>query len=115
MKVNFDLLSKYLMVIGAVFLLDSHFRIFGLALIGYAVWRGFSKNIFNRNKELRAFENLIITLRQRFFKYKMTINRSLKYKVFVCPNCSQKLKVPRKRGKVTITCSKCGTKFKAKS
>jgi len=115
LKVNFDALSKYLIIVGAVFLLNKHFRIFGIALIGYAVWRGFSKNRFKRNRELIAFENSIFTLRQRFSKFKITANRSLKYKVFECPNCSQKLRVPRKKGNITITCSRCQTKFKVKS
>jgi hypothetical protein len=115
LKYNFDALSKYLMIIGALFLFDMHFRFLGIAIIGYALWRAFSKNRFRRNKELAAFENTLFVLKQKFFKLKKKADRSKNCKVFVCPNCSQKLRVPRKAGNITITCSRCRTKFKGKS
>ena len=34
-----------------------------------------------------------------------------KYKVFICPTCKQKLRVPRGKGKISISCPKCGTSF----
>ena len=30
---------------------------------------------------------------------------------FVCPTCKQKLRVPRGKGKISITCPKCATSF----
>lgn len=33
------------------------------------------------------------------------------YKYFACPNCSQKIRVPKGHGKIEITCPKCGEKF----
>lgn len=33
------------------------------------------------------------------------------YKYFECPNCSQKIRVPKGHGKIEITCPKCGEKF----
>lgn len=32
-------------------------------------------------------------------------------KIFSCPSCSQKLRVPKGRGKIEITCSSCQNKF----
>ena len=37
------------------------------------------------------------------------------YKVFKCPKCSQKLRVPRGKGKIMITCRRCGNEFKKRS
>ena len=37
------------------------------------------------------------------------------YRTFVCPSCGQKLRVPRGKGKIRITCKRCQTKFEAKS
>ena len=37
--------------------------------------------------------------------------RSEKPWVFVCPTCKQKLRVPRGKGKISITCPKCATSF----
>lgn len=33
------------------------------------------------------------------------------YRFFTCPQCSQKLRVPKNKGKVRITCTKCGHSF----
>ncbi len=33
------------------------------------------------------------------------------YKYFNCPNCNQKVRVPKGKGKIEITCPKCKTSF----
>ena len=37
------------------------------------------------------------------------------YRIFKCPGCGQKLRVPRGRGKIRIHCSRCGKDFVKKS
>lgn len=37
------------------------------------------------------------------------------YRFFVCPSCSQKVRVPRGKGRIEITCPKCRTAFIKKS
>lgn len=115
MKADFDALSKYLIILGALLLLDRHFRIFGFIVVIYAIWRGFSKNKYKRRQELMAFESMLYSVRQSFYRLTAKLRSTKNYKVFTCPNCSQKLRVPRKKGNITITCSKCGTRFKGKS
>mgnify|MGYP002357212828 CR=1 FL=1 len=115
MKAYFDALSRYLIIVGAIFLLDRHLRIFGAVIISYGLWRGFSRNRYKRHMELIAFENFIYNIRGTFNKFIIKMKNKKDYKVFVCPACSQKLRVPRKRGRVTITCSRCHTVFKGKS
>lgn len=50
-------------------------------------------------------------LKTRFTKW---MNEKKNYKVLVCPKCGQKLRVPRGKGKITVTCKKCLFEFKAK-
>ena len=38
-----------------------------------------------------------------------------KYKYFICPQCTQKLRVPRGKGRLRVTCTKCGNVFEIKS
>ncbi len=38
-----------------------------------------------------------------------------KYKYLVCPQCAQRLRVPRGKGKLRVTCTRCGNKFEVKS
>lgn len=36
----------------------------------------------------------------------------LDYRVQHCPTCGQMLRVPKNKGTIVVTCSKCETKFK---
>ena len=38
-----------------------------------------------------------------------------KYKHLTCPQCMQKLRVPRGKGTILVTCTKCRYKFRAKT
>ena len=42
-------------------------------------------------------------------KFKYTQYRN--YKITKCPNCKQKLRLPRGKGNIVVTCKKCSTKF----
>jgi len=112
-----DNLSKYLLLVGVLFLLNRNIitLVVGIILIGYAAWRVISKNKYKRNQELQSFNRVLIIIGQKFYRIKYKFNEFRKYKVFKCPECSQKLRVPRKKGKVTINCKKCGKEFKAKT
>ena len=37
------------------------------------------------------------------------------HKYFTCKNCSAVCRVPRGRGKIVITCPKCGSEIRGKS
>ena len=37
------------------------------------------------------------------------------YRFYKCPQCKQKVRVPKGRGKICITCPKCRTEFVKKS
>ena len=75
-----------------------------LALISLAMFRMFSKNIAKRRREN---EVLIGILRPRA--------DAKTHRHFRCPKCAQKVRVPRDKGKIMITCPKCGEKFAKKS
>lgn len=37
------------------------------------------------------------------------------YKYFICPQCTQRLRVPRGKGRLRVTCTRCGHVFETKS
>lgn len=37
------------------------------------------------------------------------------YKYFICPQCAKRLRVPRGKGKIRVTCTHCGNVFMMKS
>jgi hypothetical protein len=97
-------------------------------LLILGVLRMFSRNFYARQQELNQyihFENRVVqwwrrTFQTGGFKKRAGNVRSFskerrKFKYLVCPQCSQKLRVPRGKGKLRVTCTKCGCKFEAKS
>lgn len=69
------------------------------ALLGYELFRCFSRNIYKRRRENQKFLTLWNRLRDRSHRY------------FRCPQCKQLVRVPKNRGKINIRCPKCGEKF----
>lgn len=82
-----------------------------LAIMAYAIFRMFSKNIEQRRKENYAFLRVVNKPKTWYYKTKVKHKQRKLYKVFKCPNCFQKLRVPKGKGKVKIRCSNCGHKF----
>lgn len=37
------------------------------------------------------------------------------YKYLLCPQCTQRLRVPRGKGRIRVTCTRCGNVFETKS
>lgn len=87
----------------------------GLALLIYTYWRMMSRNVAKRYEENQKY---------RDFRYRAAVKKNqLKkqweqrkiYRFFRCPQCKQKVRVPKGRGKICITCPKCRTEFVKKS
>lgn len=109
-ELNTVILILYLIVIVLTYLIgnrriDSGLNLFALGLMIILLYRTFSKNIFQRSKENELYLK---------YKHKLLNQQQFKKsepKIFTCPNCSQKVRVPRGRGKIEITCPKCSHKF----
>jgi hypothetical protein len=112
---GFDKFSKYLYIAGLILSISRFTSPLGFVFIIYGTWRTFSKNKYKRYQELSTFENYLSKVKQKYYGIKSSALGYSQYKIFKCPNCAQKLRVPRKKGKVVISCKKCGTEFKGKS
>lgn len=110
-----DKLSKYLLIAGLILYFGKYTYFIGLAIVAYATFRALSQNRNKRYQELMVFESLLSKIKQRFYNLNYKYSQSKQYKILKCPSCSQKLRVPKKKGKIVVTCKKCGTEFKAKS
>ena len=87
---------------------------FGIVLLLFTVFRMMSRKIDRRRAENAKFLSLIRPAVQ-WFKLRRTIRRDKEHRYFKCPHCGQHLRVPRGKGKITITCRSCGTTFQKKS
>ena len=68
-------------------------------LTGIAIFRCFSRNTYKRYEENRKFLRFWERLRDRQHRY------------YDCPRCHQTVRVPRGKGKISISCPKCKEKF----
>lgn len=116
-----DHLTTALLSIGVIFtFVGTAFDWQAFIIITYilfiiCIFRTMSKNTLARRKENNKFLeywNPIV----RWFKKKHSAFKLRKdYKYFKCPNCKKELRAPRGKGKISVTCQKCGTKFIQKS
>ncbi|NLK94786.1 MAG: hypothetical protein GX275_06305 [Clostridiales bacterium] len=128
---GFDILSLFLLIIGSLFNLNRHTRYLTPVLLVYVIFRTFSKNTYTRSKELNTFTNLINKILNKFGKrmpytknlsldpffgsMEYKVNQKLHYKIVKCPNCKQKLRLPRGKKKIIVTCKKCSHEFKLRT
>ena len=75
-----------------------------LTLISYgfmcwAIFRMLSRNIYKRYQENRKFLMFLQRIKDREHRY------------YDCPRCRQQVRVPRGKGKISISCPKCKEKF----
>lgn len=116
-----DQLSRFMTIISFIVLLISIFSgqrwlsLVFLLLIVIIYFRMFSKKVDKRYRENQLYLKLTSKFRVRFQKLKTKAKQNKNYKVFKCPNCDQKLRVPRGRGNIIVTCKKCDHKFNKKS
>ncbi len=115
-----DQLGIFLMAFAMILFTISLFTvpyiyIAAILIIIYAYFRIFSKNRAARYKENAWFLKHTAWVGRLFGKLKYAFTEGRKYKVFKCPKCGQKLRVPRGRGRIEIRCRKCFEQFIRKS
>lgn len=86
-----------------------------LAGLVYCYVRVFSRNIYKRQQEnnwylgkKKAVLSWLRSLKDRWQQRK-------DYRFFRCPSCHTLLRVPKNRGKLLLTCRKCGNRFERKT
>lgn len=115
-----DRLNQVLMVCALIgfflsFVGGNLFDLLALGLLGYVYFRMFSRNIAKRSAENQWYLAREWKARRWFQNKKREFGERREYKIFKCPNCGQKLRIPRGKGKIEIRCRKCGNEFIGKS
>ncbi len=112
-----DQLTVALLISGMVLtFIGNSFDLHLLTLVTYVIFfvcifRTMSKNFVTRQRENQKFlqywnpASTWLTAKYRVLK------SSKDYKYFSCPNCKKELRAPRGKGKIAVTCQRCGTKF----
>ncbi|MGN1029975.1 MAG: hypothetical protein ACI4PQ_00060 [Butyricicoccaceae bacterium] len=77
-------------------------------ILCYCYYRMFSRNIYKRQQENGKFLRRKRTITDRF-------RQRHTHRFYRCSQCKVTVRVPKGRGRIEITCPKCGNKFIKKS
>ena len=85
-----------------------------IALLLYAIFRAFSKNLSQRREENSKFLQWTWKVKNGRSAAKAR-HADTAHKYFTCKNCKTICRVPVGKGKVIITCPKCGAQIHGKT
>ena len=116
---GFDNLAKHVLIASIViFLIHAYFpyesiarivlSLISYALMIYSYFRILSKNVYKRVQENRKYMGALKMIKTRWQQRKT-------HKFFRCPKCKTWLRLPKGKGKITITCVKCSHKFEKRT
>lgn len=112
---NFCVVVALVLVVINIFASQLWITIVALALVAYAVWRMCSKNVVGRAKENVTFLRMLGPVRPWVQDPSAAMSETRTYKHVKCPNCGQKIRLPRGKGNLRVTCPTCHEKFESKS
>lgn len=103
----------------------------GLFMFIYAMFRVMSRNLVKREEENQRYLNISNRIKNwRYFRqqkkngtYEYTHSQRSRngnfvttvYAYYYCPVCKQQVRIPSGKGRVMITCPRCGEKFPVNS
>lgn len=116
-----DDLGKFTIGLTAVFLVlklffrYSVFSLCAILLLIICYYRMFSRNIAKRSAEngkylfyRQKYLGIFVKKKNRFLDRKT-------HHIYHCPQCRQKIRIPKGKGMIEIRCPKCSTIFRKKS
>ena len=116
-----DQLSRFLLGAGAALMVINLFlripllNALVLADFGWIYVRMFSRNFARQSAQNARF----LALRSRFLSFFGDIPGAVRqfrtYHIYRCPQCRQKIRIPRGHGRICITCPRCRHEFIRKS
>ena len=116
-----DQLSRFMLGVCLVCLVANIFTgiravyVIALIILGVCYYRMFSRDYAKRSAENQKYLDMIWRIKSRFTKTKNRVIQSKDFHIYKCPSCGQKIRIPRGKGKICITCPKCRHEFEKKS
>lgn len=116
-----DQLNQFIFIVAIISMVleiitrQSLFYTLTLVLLILAYVRVFSRNINKRYEENMKFLQKKDAILNKFRKQKYYAAQRRNFHIYTCPQCKQKIRIPKRKGKISITCPKCRTSFIKKS
>lgn len=112
---NFLLWTGMILIIINLFARNIFLELLIWILVIYTYIRILSRNYEKRNAENTWFLDHTQGLRDRYRRLMAHARIRKTHHIYTCPGCGQKIKVPKGKGKIVITCPKCRIEFTKKS
>lgn len=112
-----DAFSKFLLTVVLILwvldiFIDSRIlSSWAILLIVYSYFRMFSRNTTKRYQENLKYLEIKNKILTRFKSGNAQANQRKTHHIYKCPTCKQKIRIPRGKGRIRITCPKCKTEF----
>ncbi|MBR6642666.1 MAG: hypothetical protein IKL28_03280 [Lachnospiraceae bacterium] len=87
------------------------FYVLALLLLVWGYFRMFSRNIQKRYQENCVYYRYVNKVKDFFKKQNSYRQQRKTHHIYKCPQCKQKIRVPKRKGRIAITCKRCGTEF----
>lgn len=116
-RYGIDAFSKFLMGVALVlcildiFVNNIFISSWFIVIIVYVYYRMFSKNHSKRYQENIKFLEIKNKVVAKFNSEKSIMKQRKTHHIYKCPTCSQKIRIPKGKGRICITCPKCKTEF----
>ena len=95
--------------------LQSILYFLSLAAIVYCLFRILSKDVYKRHQENIWYIKQRGSVLRWFRSLRDRWQQRKEYRFFRCPSCHALLRVPKGKGKLLLTCRKCGNRFEKKT
>lgn len=118
-RYGYDELNRFLLVIYSLIIIIYLFtkaywlNLTALVVFIVLIFRLLSKNYEKRRAENRKF--MVLTAPVRSGIKNMRSSYKSDHKVFSCPGCGQRVRVPKGKGRIEIKCPKCSKTFLKRS
>lgn len=123
-RYGMDPLGRFLLIAALVLLVISMFLgsvanlifwVLGLAALVWCYARALSRKFDKRRAENNKYLRVKAAVMQWFSSVKTRWTQRKEYRFFRCPSCHALLRVPKGKGRIQLTCRKCGNRFERKS
>jgi hypothetical protein len=116
-RYGIDSFSKFLMgtalvlCILDIFIDSAMMNSWFVLIIIYVYFRMFSRNHSKRYQENMKYLQIRNKVIAKFNSEKSVMKQRKTHHIYKCPTCRQKIRIPRGKGRICITCPKCRTEF----